>query len=247
MAENKKSFILYADYEEVFDELSDENAGQLIKHIFKYVNDKNPNTENPMVKISFIPIKKQLKRDLKIWEDERKKRSMAGIKGMESRWGKDKSVITEDKSVISAITPITDNVNVTVNVSDTVNDKDKKIKELSKNEKIFDFVRKKYPGSKKGLKTEYDNFKKKHKNYLAILELLLPAINKQIIWRQNSNGEFRPEWKNFQTWINQKEWEMELPIDENTKEEYTHFEAIEIDGTLRSFEKIPNKRTWRKV
>ena len=65
---NKKSFVLYTDYQELFNELSDEDAGQLIKHIFSYVNDENPKTENPFVKLSFIAIKKQFKRDLVKWE-----------------------------------------------------------------------------------------------------------------------------------------------------------------------------------
>ena len=68
MAEGKRSFVLYADYIELFDELSDEHAGRLIKHILQYVNDKNPETKDPIVKVSFIPIKQQLKRDLQKYE-----------------------------------------------------------------------------------------------------------------------------------------------------------------------------------
>ena len=39
---NKKSFLLYADWKETFETLSDDKAGELIKHIFAYVNDENP-------------------------------------------------------------------------------------------------------------------------------------------------------------------------------------------------------------
>ena len=35
MAENKKGFILYSDQKELFEQLPDDKAGQLIKHIFK--------------------------------------------------------------------------------------------------------------------------------------------------------------------------------------------------------------------
>lgn len=42
MAENKKSFVLYCDYIDSFNELTDEEAGKLIKHLLAYVNDKNP-------------------------------------------------------------------------------------------------------------------------------------------------------------------------------------------------------------
>ena len=85
MAEDKKGFLLYADYEELFDELTDEVAGKLIKHILKYVNDKNPDTEDSLVKVAFIPIKKQLKRDLEKYEDKREQWSIAGKKSAESR------------------------------------------------------------------------------------------------------------------------------------------------------------------
>lgn len=78
MAENKTSFILYAEYIDIFEELSDSDAGQLVKHIFNYVNDKNPETDNKMVKLSFIQIKHQLKRDLKKWDEKIISKSNAG-------------------------------------------------------------------------------------------------------------------------------------------------------------------------
>ena len=119
MAAGKKSFVLYSDYKDVFSELSDKDAGQLIKHIFSYVNDENPVTENPLVKLSFIPIKNQLKRDLKDWDETRQKRSEAGKAGMAKRWhNDDKQPITNDNTVIDPITKIT--VNGTVNVNDNV-------------------------------------------------------------------------------------------------------------------------------
>jgi len=120
MAAGKKSFVLYSDYKDVFSELSDKDAGQLIKHIFSYVNDENPVTENPLVKLSFIPIKNQLKRDLKDWDETRQKRSEAGKAGMAKRWhNDDKQAITNDNTVIKPITKITVNDNVNVNVNDT--------------------------------------------------------------------------------------------------------------------------------
>lgn len=51
----------------VFEELSDEQAGKLIKHIFEYVNDKNPQLDDQILKVCFAPIKAQLKRDLEDW------------------------------------------------------------------------------------------------------------------------------------------------------------------------------------
>jgi hypothetical protein len=64
MAVNKKSFVLYTDQRSYFDKLNDQEAGQLIKHIFSYVNDENPNPVDRIIDLSFEPIKLQLKRDL---------------------------------------------------------------------------------------------------------------------------------------------------------------------------------------
>src|SRR5688572_1796370 len=117
MAAGKKSFVLYSDYKDVFSELSDKDAGQLIKHIFKYVNDENPVTENPLVKLSFIPIKNQLKRDLKDWENIREKRSEAGKLG-----GRPKNQ-TEAKEANAFSEKQTEAKKaVTVTVNDTVTD-----------------------------------------------------------------------------------------------------------------------------
>ena len=64
MAEDKKGFILYADQKELFNQLPNDKAGELIKHIFAYVNDENPITEDLIINMAFTPIKQQFKRDL---------------------------------------------------------------------------------------------------------------------------------------------------------------------------------------
>jgi hypothetical protein len=42
------------------------------------------------------------------------------------------------------------------------------------------------------------------------IEIILAAIEKQKIWRDTANGEWRPEWKHPATWINNDCWEDEL-------------------------------------
>jgi hypothetical protein len=73
MAENKKSIIVYADWINIFDELEDAEAGKLIKHFFRYVNDMNPEAPDRLTKLLFAPIKQVLKRDLIKYEDKREK------------------------------------------------------------------------------------------------------------------------------------------------------------------------------
>ena len=81
MAENKKSIIVYSDWIELFESLTDDEAGKLIKHFFRYVNDKNPTAPDRITELSFIPIKQSLKRDLEKWEDKLSERSINGRKG----------------------------------------------------------------------------------------------------------------------------------------------------------------------
>lgn len=64
MAENKKSFILYCDIIHTIEKLDDVDAGKLFKHVLRYVNDMNPETDHLITQIAFEPIKQQLKRDL---------------------------------------------------------------------------------------------------------------------------------------------------------------------------------------
>ena len=89
MAENKKSFILYADLLQTIERLPDEVAGKLIKIILQYVNDKNPVVDDLLLQIAFEPIKQQLKRDLKDWEETRGERSNSGKLGNLKRWNKE--------------------------------------------------------------------------------------------------------------------------------------------------------------
>lgn len=68
MAEGKKGIIVYADWMKKFETLSDDEAGRLIKHFFRYVNDLNPVAPDRITELSFIDIEQSLKRDLEKWE-----------------------------------------------------------------------------------------------------------------------------------------------------------------------------------
>jgi len=81
MAKDKTSFLLYCDQQGVFNKLPDEIAGKLIKHIFAYVNDENPPCDDLLLTIAFEPIKTQLKRDLRKYDDYIDKQKFNGAKG----------------------------------------------------------------------------------------------------------------------------------------------------------------------
>jgi hypothetical protein len=111
MAKDKKSFILYCDAIHTVEKLSDTDAGQLLKHLLRYVNDQNPTTDNPLVEIAFEPIKQQLKRDLVKFEDVKVKRSEAGKAGANKRW----------QEIANANKGIQTIANIAVNDNDNVN------------------------------------------------------------------------------------------------------------------------------
>ena len=121
MATGKKSFVLYSDQKELFEHLTDEQSGKLIKHIFKYVNDENPTCEDAIVNLAFITIKASLKRDLSKWEKQIQQRSAAGKASAKSRQRKATSVNERQRKA-------TDSVNVSVN--DNVSDNEIKEKSI---------------------------------------------------------------------------------------------------------------------
>lgn len=81
MAENKKSFVLYADLLATACKMPKEKAGELFITILEYVNDLDPEPEDLLVQIAFEPIKQQLKRDLKEWESKKMQRAETGRVG----------------------------------------------------------------------------------------------------------------------------------------------------------------------
>jgi hypothetical protein len=119
MAENKKSFLLYCDMINTFENLEDKEAGRLIKHLFRYVNDKNPEYPDRITKLLFEPIKTHLKRDLLKYESIREKRSIAGLRSAELRQ-QNQHVLTSVESVQQTSTNPTVNDNVNVIVNDNV-------------------------------------------------------------------------------------------------------------------------------
>jgi hypothetical protein len=120
----KKSFVLYTDQKEVFDELTDEDAGKLIKHIFAYVNDENPEQKDKLLKIAFLPIKTQLKRDLIIWDEKKQQRAEAGRMGglaKASKASNASEILANPSNAKQSLANLAVNVNGNVNVNDNVN------------------------------------------------------------------------------------------------------------------------------
>jgi hypothetical protein len=139
MAQGKNSFILYTDLVHTVEKLSDQKAGELFKHILRYVNDKYPVNDDILIQIAFEPIRQQLKRDLKDWENKLGQRSEAGkrggiISGLSRRSKQNEA--NEANASKSKQNEANEAVTVTdtVNVTDTVIDISSKEGEISVDE-----------------------------------------------------------------------------------------------------------------
>lgn len=107
---DKNSFLIYLDYQEQFELLTDEQAGQLIKAIIKYEKAGEITKLEGMTKMAFSFIKQQLDRDSEKWKEEKQKRSEAGKRGMAKRWennNKNNNVITDNNKNNNVINDIT--------------------------------------------------------------------------------------------------------------------------------------------
>lgn len=89
MAKNKKTVVVYTDWIGTFDQLTDEEAGRLIKHFFRYVNDQDPQSPDRLTQLMFEPLKQQLKRDLSKWEEKSGQNRDAAALGNLKRWNPD--------------------------------------------------------------------------------------------------------------------------------------------------------------
>ena len=111
MAVGKKSFVAYSDWYGTFKAVPDEVAGQLIKYIFSYVNDENPDPhENYVVNALFEQVKATFK-----WDKQREQRSEAGKKSAEIRATKSNersTVVNENVRNPTVSVSVSDNVNV---------------------------------------------------------------------------------------------------------------------------------------
>lgn len=67
---DKSSFLIYLDYEEQFDLLTDEQVGQLMRAIIKYEKTREIPQLDGVIKMAFSFIKTQLDRDRKKQEKE---------------------------------------------------------------------------------------------------------------------------------------------------------------------------------
>lgn len=214
MAQDKKSFVLYSDSQGLVNQLPDDIAGRLLKHIYAYVNDENPISDELLLNIAFEPIKMQLKRDLLKWEDIKESKSINGKMGNLKRYNidlyndvlankitleqaenlaKSRKVSQGDSGLSLPIAKlaVNDNVNVNVNVNDINNN----ISLSLENDflKFWNIYNKK--NDSKRCKDKFIKLPKKD------IDKILEVVNDYVVL--TPDVKFR---KNPLTWLNGKCW-----------------------------------------
>ena len=182
MAQDKNSFLAYADWIYVIEKLSDVQAGQVFKHLLRYVNDQNPEFNDQLLEIVFEPIKQTLKRDLKKYEKIRGKRSKAGKASAEARRLTKENNLEQNQQVLTSVNKSQQALtNSTVSVSDSVSDSE------NTNNIILS------EGQEKLIKSLCEVFGISEQRQFQSYALLINAIRKQI-----TDGNY--DW--FKTQVN---------------------------------------------
>jgi len=78
---SKESFILFREHEEIFESLTDKQAGQLIKAIFKYEETRELPNMDKTVRVAFIPIKQLLDKNYEKYIEKCEQNRLNGKKG----------------------------------------------------------------------------------------------------------------------------------------------------------------------
>lgn len=188
-----------------------------------------------------------LVRRMEEWDETKRRRSLAGKKGMLSRWKGEKSegrLLQSNNNVITELLP-SYSTDITIKRNNNINNiediyKEKEInkekesggvvpvgtdgsrEEVRRAKDKFEEVRRAFQGRKRGAETEWENFRKRcrGKELETVLEMM-EGLRRELGWRARARerGEFVPEWPNLSTWVNQRRWETEWPGEENREME----------------------------
>lgn len=229
------SFLFNLEWYNVLLDYPEEVRFEVYEAIMRYASTGTLSELKPLAKMAFSFIKKEIDYNREKYNDTIEKRRAAGVKSAEvKKLRKEQSEQTElinqqnqheltQSTYVSDVqqnqhkaTNSTDNDNVYVNDNIYVNDiiKDNIIKEkIHKREKDelkaqFETFRKKYPGKKRGLDTEYSNFQKRHKDWREVIPILDAAVEAYIA---QMRGQPQQYIKHLQTWLNNRCWEDEYP------------------------------------
>ena len=115
----KDSFIFYTEYREAIEDMTDTEAGMLLKALISYAEGEQVKIKDKVVRMVFLTIKPRLDRDRAKWQETVEKRREAGQKGGEAKASKSKQKLA---NVASASKSKQNVANVAVSVTDADSD-----------------------------------------------------------------------------------------------------------------------------
>ena len=175
------------------------------------------------------------------WEENKTRRSLAAKKAVESRWNKTRELPLKYESNTNVLQS---NYKVILEEKNKEEYNNKEINnenpprspkgevDLVALKDQFEIFRKRYPGTKRGLDTEFNEFVKKYGGHVTeIVPLLLPALENLTRWREQAakRGEFVPSFANLKTWINQRRWETEYPVESLNMKSDEYKTSVKLD------------------
>jgi len=221
MKTNKTSFIMYVSWYEAINQLTDENAGLLLKAIMKYHSTGEiPNIDNP-ISFPFNFLKPQMDHNWELYDKICERNKLNGSKGgrplkTQNNPNNPLGFLETQKTHWKHDNDIDIDIDSDNDIDNDIDRKEKFKKENSFKiiNEDFENFRLQYPGTKRGYEIEFENFKKKNADWEEILPILSERLKYQNDCRfeKAQNGGFVPEWKNLSTWINQKCWDEEIQI-----------------------------------
>lgn len=223
MADHKKSILVYADWIDKFEELEDDEAGRLIKHFFRYVNDLNPEYPDRTTKLMFIDIKNTLKRDLGKWEEKSPQRSekarVAGLASAEARKLKKQLDSTNELQV--ELNPTKSTVSVSVSVSDTVSESVNVNEKSISNSSFMETL----------LKNEQwkESISSQFKISVEEVELKLKIFEKHLFDEQKFHPSMNEFTKHFKYWFPVNKVKNEKPTSNNKSNSNTGYKPASVD------------------
>ncbi len=140
-------------------------------------------------------------------------------------------LISEETIVSDTKTIVSDTITRITGGSSTQSKVKYSNKEIKKENPEFERFRILYPGTTRGFQTEFENFKKKHKDWKLVLPKLYDILVAQISSREQEekSGVFVPDWQHLKTWINQRSWEREIKKTLNGSSLHTDYKVSPTD------------------
>lgn len=203
MAENKNSFIIYTDWKQDFEFLTDAEAGKLIKHLLQFASDENPSLENEerLLQYAAQKMKAVMKKDLKKYEAVVQKRSEAGKKGGINSGKSRTSKQNEANEAIASNPKQNERVNDNVNVNDILLEKESKYDDDMRGEN-FEEIEKAKSFLKEKKQIQMDRLAMKYKLSPEQLHLKIDEfIEKKFDWEENTWKDENEMAKNFEFWL----------------------------------------------